>query len=341
MDRRLLLIAVCIGFIFEAGLQLRTAQGETRIFLGLSTLNARVSPLWIAQEKGFFTKRGLETLLVLTRVSQPAIAALLAGEMQMVYGGSVAAIGAVAGGADLKILATISNRLTYDLVARPGISTSGDLRGKRVGVGSIGGSVWMGAMLGLENLGLDPVRDRISLIVVGDQTNTSQALQAGAIDAALLDGVFTQRLREKGFPVLAEFSRANIPFAGQGIVATRPYLERNPNVVENFLKALLEGIEFSLAPHNKPAVLKTIKEHLRLADAAAADIGYQDLIRGVESKPYPSIEGLRNVQRLMRIQNPKVAGIKIETLIDERIVRKIIDGSGVDTVRPAPSAAKP
>src|SRR5512133_2454326 len=98
MRRKLLLAAVCLGLVFEAGGAVMAVDTQTRIYLGLSTLNARVSPLWIAQEKGFFAKRGLEVLLVLTRVSQPAIAALLAGEMQMVFGGSVAAVGAVAGG---------------------------------------------------------------------------------------------------------------------------------------------------------------------------------------------------------------------------------------------------
>jgi ABC-type nitrate/sulfonate/bicarbonate transport system substrate-binding protein len=148
-------------------------------------------------------------LLVLTRVSQPAIAALLAGEMQMVYGGSTAALGAISSGADLKVSAALTNRLTYDLVARPGINRAEELRGKRLGGGSIGGTVWMGAMLGLEHLGLDASRDRISILVVGDQTNTGQALEAGSIDVALLDGVFTHRLRQKGFP-LSPNSRALI-----------------------------------------------------------------------------------------------------------------------------------
>lgn len=159
-------------------------------------------------------KNGLEVLLVLTRVSQPAIAALLAGEMQMVYGGSTAGLGAISSGADLKVIAALTNRLTYDLVARPGINRAEELRGKPLGVGSIGGTVWMGAILGLEYLGLEPSRDRISILVVGDQTNTGQALEAGSIDAALLDGVFTRRLRQKGIPVIAEFAGANIPFAG-------------------------------------------------------------------------------------------------------------------------------
>lgn len=326
--RKLLIAAAFLIVLFEAG----ATQAQRKIFVGLSTLNSRVTPLWIAQERGFFAKNGLEVLLVLTRVSQPAIAALLAGEMQMVYGGSTAALGAVSGGADLKVIAALTNRLTYDLVARPGINRPEELRGKRLGVGSIGGTVWMGAMLGLEHLGLEPSRDRISILVVGDQTNTGQALEAGSIDAALLDGVFTRRLRQKGFPVIAEFAGASIPFAGQGIVTSGSYLTKQPAIIENFLKGLIEGIEFSLAPANKAAVLKTMTARLRLPDAASAEIGYQDLIHGIEPKPYPSLEGLRNLQRLMRVHNPKVGSIKVEEMVDDRILRRIIEGGFLDTV---------
>ena len=327
--RKLLIAAVFFLVWVKAG----AAQPHTKIYVGLSTLNSRVTPLWIAQERGFFAKNGLEVLLVLTRVSQPAIAALLAGEMQMVYGGSTAALGAVSGGADLKVIAALTNRLTYDLVARPGINRPEELRGKRLGVGSIGGTVWMGAMLGLEHLGLEPSRDRISILVVGDQTNTGQALEAGSIDAALLDGVFTRRLRQKGFPVIAEFAGANIPFAGQGIVTSGSYLTKQPAIIENFLKGLIEGIEFSLAPANKVAVLKTMTARLRIPDAASAEIGYQDLIHGVEPKPYPSLEGMRNLQRLMRVHNPKAASIRVEEMVDDRILRRIIEGGFLDAVR--------
>jgi NitT/TauT family transport system substrate-binding protein len=206
--------------LLSTPLQGSRAHAQTKVYIGLSTLNSRVTPLWIAQEKGFFAKNGLEILLVLTRVSQPAIAGLLAGEMQMVYSGSSAAWDAVAGGADLKVIAALTNRLTYDVVARPGIIKPLDLRRKKIGVGSIGWTVWMGAMLALEHLGLDSSRDQISILVVGDQNNNAQALESGSIDAALLDGIFTQRLRQKGFSVVAELYNANIPFAGQGVVAT-------------------------------------------------------------------------------------------------------------------------
>src|SRR5215467_4515111 len=76
------------------------ALAQTKIVVGLSTINSRVTPLWIAEEKGLFAKNGLEVLVVATRVSQPAIAALIAGELQLVFGGASSALGAFSGGAE-------------------------------------------------------------------------------------------------------------------------------------------------------------------------------------------------------------------------------------------------
>ena len=40
------------------------AYSQTKVLVGLTTLNSRVTPLWIAQEQGFFAKNGLEVLLL-------------------------------------------------------------------------------------------------------------------------------------------------------------------------------------------------------------------------------------------------------------------------------------
>ena len=60
----------------------------------------------------------------------------------------------------------------------------------------------MGAILGLERLGFDPSRDHINILVVGDQAVLTQGLLAGTIDATVLDGVYSMRLHERGFPIL-------------------------------------------------------------------------------------------------------------------------------------------
>ena len=62
-------------------------------------------------------------------------------------------------------------------------------------------------------------------------------------------------------------------------------------------------------------------------DAATAEEGYADLHRAIDRSSYPSPDGLRNVQRLMKIRSPKVGEVKVEDAIDSRIMRKL-DESG-------------
>jgi hypothetical protein len=42
------------------------------------------------------------------------------------------------------------------------------------------------------------------------------------------------------------------------------------------------------------------------ASANGAEEGCQDLIRGVDRKPFPSLEGLRNVQRMLKPPNVRI-----------------------------------
>jgi hypothetical protein len=107
------------------------------------------------------------------------------------------------------------------------------------------------------------------------------------------------------------------------------FLQQRPEIAENFLKAMIESIAFSFAPKNKPVVIKTIMRRLK-ADQNSAEEGYDDLLRAVEKKPFPSIEGLRNAQRLMKIRTPKIGEVKIEPLVDSGIMRKLDESGFID-----------
>ena len=80
---------------------------------------------------------------------------------------------------------------------------------------------------------------------------------------------------------------------------------------------------------NKPAVLRTLAKRLK-TDAAGAEEGYLDLLKGVDRKPFPSLDGLRNVQRMLRTRTPKIGEIKAEEVIDSRIMRKLDESGFID-----------
>ncbi|HWH77443.1 MAG TPA: ABC transporter substrate-binding protein, partial [Candidatus Binatus sp.] len=300
------------------------AATPTKLVIGYAAMSARVVPLWLAEEQGIFSKYGIDSEQVFIRGAPTLVAGLASGDIQIGSTGGTAMLAAVAAGHDLKMIAAFSSRNTYDLVTRASIKRVEDLRGKRFGVTSIGGTVWMGIMLWLEHFGLDEQRDKIQLQVIGDQSIQMQALENGTIDAAVLDGVFSRRLKQKGFNITGEYSELKQLFTSQAIVVHGKFLQQRPDLLENLVKAQTEAIAFSLAPKNKPIVIRTFMRRFRI-DAGAAEEGYADLNRAMDRKPFPSPEGLRNVQRLMALRSPKVGEIKIDSVIDNRIVRKLDD----------------
>lgn len=326
-------LTVCLilwQLVLCSGAFTTTTEAATKLAIGYSTINPRVAPLWIAQEAGYFQKYDLEPTLVFVRSTPILIGALKTGNMPIAYGGAGAILGASVGESDLKIVATFTGKLINNLIARPGIKTAKDLRNKTVGVQSIGGTNWIGSMLWLEHLGLDPSRDKISIQVIGDQTVRAQALEAGKIDAASVDTIFSKRLEQRGFTVLGDPHKVDIPFVGVDIVSPRSYIAEQPGTVESVLKALLESLAYVVAPRNQSAVLEVIMKRLRVSDRGPAEEGYQDLVKNMSLKPYPSIDGLRNIQRLTKLQNPKIADVKIEDLVDSRFVRKLDESGFLD-----------
>ena len=308
------------------GPELSEAAAARKIIVAHAAMSARVAPLWIARERGFFSKYGVDADTLFVRSAPTLVAAMTSGEIDIGFTGGTAVVGAIASGSDLKILAGFTNRVTYDLVVRPGIKSAQDLKGKKFGVQAIGGTVWMGAVLALEHLGLDPERDKISILSVGDQTVLAQALASGIIDATVLDGVLSQKLHANGFPFLGNIAQANLPILSFSVVAREPYIQKNPQIVDGAMRALVEGLVFSLAPSQKTVTIKILQKYLRI-DEKSAEEGVNDLLTGFDRKPYAQPQALRNIVRLMKARSPAVEKVKVEEAIDDRILKRL-DQSG-------------
>jgi hypothetical protein len=110
---------------------------------------------------------------------------------------------------------------------------------------------------------------------------------------------------------------------GMSALAQKSSMDKRPEIVEGFLKAMLEGLAFSVSPENKSTVIKTIMKRLKITDAPAAELAYLDIVNIMDRKPFPSLDGLRNVHRLYSSRDPRVANVKPEDVIDNRILNKL------------------
>ena len=325
------MLVIIALWVLMVALSANAAVVPTKIRLSQSNVGVSAAPLWIASNYGFFKKYGIELEPIYVRNSTIQVMALTTGEVQLSHTGGAPTLNAAATGHNLRIVATFTHEAYWDIVGKPELKTIEDLRGKEIGVTNLGGTTWIGAILGLEHFRLNPERDRIKLQALGDQTVLSQSLSAGRVDAILTEPAFTRELRKKGFRVIAELSRAKIPFASSGLVVSQAYLQQQPDVVEAVLKGLIEATAFVYNPANRDVLLRFFSERLKFSDLAAAKEAFQDVDTILARKPYPGLDGLRNIQRVLRY-NPNVAKLKPEELVDERIYRKIEESGFIDSV---------
>lgn len=301
-----------------------------RVKVGTASITASTLPLWIAEEQAIFHKYDIEAQTILIRGGTTMLASIVTGDVQVAFTTGVPFLGAVAQGNQFKMLSCISDKVSWKLVAQPAIKKPRDLYGKRIGVQSIVGSTWMNSMLALEQLGLDPKRDHITFLQTGDPVTMARSLEAGRIDAAVLDPTNSRQLTGKGFSLLLDLYKANVYFPGLGVGVSRAYLDQHTATVEKIVAALTESLAFILQPANKTIVIKSMMKNMRISDATAVEDGYQDQLLTLNRKPYPTVEGLRNAQRLMALNNPKIASVKVEDIVDARFVRKLDESGFID-----------
>ena len=287
-------------------------------------LHERSGILWVARDAGIFQKYGIDPTIVNVRNAQVGMSALAAGETQFHVGSATGtSIGAMAGGLDLAYIAGLINKLDGAFMVNPSIKTPADLKGKRVGVQSIGGGVWMFSMLAFEHWGLNPERDNIQFRIIGDQSVLAQAITQNIIDGGYLGYAYGAQLERQGYRMLGDLMKMGIPYQGLGMIAKRSLIDRTPEIPERTLRAMVEAITYVNNPGNKAAVVKTLTRELRLSKIEDAQTGYEMMRTLYDKKIYPNAEGLRNVVRLLGKTSEPIRKLKVEEIIDDRIVKKL------------------
>jgi NitT/TauT family transport system substrate-binding protein len=309
--------------IFRAA-TLEAASPLQKVVIVFAGFNERSGFLFVAKELRFFEEQGLDAQIVQVRNGQVAVSAMAANEAQFyAVSATGASLGAMAAGLDLAFIAGIVNKLDGDFVASPKIAAPADLKGKFLGVQSIGGGVWTFTMLALDHWGLVPERDKIQFRILGDQSVIAQGLMVGTVDAAYLGYTFSKLVQRQGLRVLADLAKIDIPYQGIGIVARRHLLDQSPETAERTLKALVKAVAYFQEPANKQTVVKVLAKWLRLSNVEDAEAGYEMIRPLYNRRIFPTTEGLRNTLRILNRVDPKFGRLKAEELSDDRIARKL------------------
>lgn len=298
--------------------------------LAVSTATPHNTPLWVAKDKKIFEKHGVDVQMIFVMGGALVSQMLAAGEIQVAANAPAALISLIAGGTDIAMFIGISNTSPFTLITQPTIKTAADLKGKRLGTARFGGSSHISALIALDQLGLDPKRDRIILMQTGLDPERMAALEQKGLDAAMLQRLATKTMLAKGYTQLLNMNQAKIPYQNTVLAARRDHMSANPKVYENFTRAIVEGYAYVFKKENKQAVKEVLAKNLRLPNADAAEDFYNEALEELDRKPYPTLQGTRTVIKYVAEQNPRAATVKAERIVDTSWLKKLDDEGFID-----------
>jgi ABC-type nitrate/sulfonate/bicarbonate transport system substrate-binding protein len=252
-------------------------------------------------------------------------AALLSNEIQFGYTGLAAALTARAGGGDVVLIATPMDRALAELIVQPGIRQPSDLRGRTMGVQSLGGTIHVRGLLALQYLGLDPERDNIQVIVVGDDPTLVQSVVAGAIDAAPVSLSGAQVARAQGMWGW-DLSELGVPEIGLCVITTSTLLRDRPEVAERFVKSIAEAVHFIRQGRTD----STTRDRARQIIATRLKLAPEEVTPELDKfaeyvNPYLSArpEAIAQVHAVLARLVPAVEQVPIDVVINRRVTEKL------------------
>jgi NitT/TauT family transport system substrate-binding protein len=320
---RLTAIFVLVASLIAADPDKVGAQEKFRIASGgFSTAIHAVA--WAAYEKKIFQKYGLQGEYLALESGTPAMQALLANELQIVFTTGALAITANLQGADTTIIAGGINFIPNKLLVRPEIKRSEDLKGKRVAISRFGSASDYATQVALDKIGVNP-KD-VTIVQVGGNLTRFAALMNGTIQATLLaEPLTTMGIRDHKMSSLIDLAESGVPFPQNCFIVRRSYLAANRPKIVNAMKAIIEG--YFMVKNDKSLGLQLIKKYIRV-DGEDANISYDYYLarHGDGVLVMPDRKGLEFILSQLIPINPKARGQTPESL-------RLLDSTVLDEIK--------
>jgi len=298
------------------------------IVIGEGVRGAMYLPAYIAEEKGFFKKRELDTKIVTFSRSND-LNALIAADIQFDLTAPDKVIHGALGGYPAKMVMGVTRGLNLALVVHPSIRSAADLKGKPVAITGFSGLPYTGLLLSLKELGMS--KDQVVPLNLGGKTARFEALLANRVPAAILDPPFTTMAAKEGYRLLVDLTPLDVPYLRNIVAVSEKSLRDDSRMVARFVEAFAEGMRFYRNHANKDENLRILAKYLRLPldkQRAAVEEGYEIYRDVMLRKPYPDPSAMKLLLEIVAESNPKAKNLNLSSMVDGSFVERL-DREGI------------
>lgn len=276
---------------------------------------------WFAEEARLYPKYDLDFQLVYIASSGIVTAAMSGGNGSVALAGGEGPIRAfLSGNTDFVFIGSVKNVLTHSIMGRSDIKRPEDLKGKRIGVGRIGGNSHYFAQYAMRQKGMDLARDT-NYIQTGGAPETFLALASGAVDAASLTTPQDTRVAFMGYNYVIDGRELKPPYVATGFVTLRSVIAKRPKVISQFMRMMAESYKIMVT--DRDLAFRLMAKKIGLTDRKVFDAAYTAEMKVLE--PRLDIKPIAIQATLDEIAktDPRAKQVKAEQLIDRRFLEEM------------------
>jgi len=288
---RIIRLALTAAFSFAA---FAVAAEDVKLRVSIFP-DAQNLALFVADDLGFFKKRGLDVEIAFTRGSAELRDGLANGSHQIVHAAVDNAVAMIEiGKADAVIVAGGGNGGT-ELMVRPEINSFADLRGK---TGVVDATNTAYALIMYKMLEMKGVkRAEYQVLSAGGCPQRLDAMRKDPANAfAMLYPPCTVLAEREGFRSFGAGVDVVGPYQASGIFVMRPWAKANADTLVQYIQAVVEGYRYAADPAHKTEAVASLSKHLKIdADTAVKSLVYEIGPKGALAKDARfDMEGFKN-----------------------------------------------
>jgi len=301
-------------------LNVQYSFAQERVRVGWAAMTASHTPLWVAQERGFFAKQGLVTEPIFFGAGPPAMQALVAGDLDIVVTSAPNVVNPRLGGADLVMILSIIPTFIDHIISAANITTVEQLRGKTGSVNRAGSISDMGMKLALKRLGIDPDKD-VKIVPAGGNPERLASISKGITQFTIMNEPFIKEAERLGFRDLVNMATLKIPLHGNGVVTREATIKSRRPMVSRFARAMTEAIHWIKA--DKEGTKAVIGKYTRLNDPEGLERTYRNYTSVLLDVPYPDPAGIKTLLDDMAPKVPKAAAADPRSFVDPSFIQEM------------------
>jgi ABC-type nitrate/sulfonate/bicarbonate transport system substrate-binding protein len=288
---------------------------EIKIGIGVSSIG-RFLPL-VGKAAGLFAKGNISVEVVNQQDEEKVVSDIVTQETPVGTPNAPSLIFTLLEGNDLVIVGGVLNRPAFYLAANATIGGIADLKGKRVGINQPRRMAGMVMMALLRRWGLDMERD-LTLVDLGINDRSAEALRAGEIEAALLPPEKAFLAETEGFRLVGDSLDLDCHWVP--LATTRRFLATNRELVEKIAAIYVESIRLFKA--QREATLKEIGRWLPALEKKPQVLEkcYELFAAGFEPALTPSLNSINSILKEVALQDPRAKEITAASIVERVMI---------------------